>query len=176
MTDATGCASPAIVTAAVRRVLIVLATLTLSSCVSEPVEWSDVAYRHSKLGDPPAISAVRSANLPVVPGTVAPCVRSIVARNHGAELFRAWWAVRGDSNAVLAMQRSTDGGRSWQQPVQVDDRDAGRRGCDRPAPAIAYDSSSRYVYLAYFLDARDGSGVFFAHSMDEGRIFGQRRC
>jgi len=112
-----------------------------------------------------------SVSLPTITGTVAPCIQSIVSLNNHSELFRAWWAVRSDSNGVLSMQRSPDGGRSWQPPVEVDDRDRGSRGCSRPAPGISYDSASRYVYLVYFLDARDGSGVFFAHSMDEGRMF-----
>lgn len=148
-----------------------LLLLLCSACVNEPVEWGDISYRHSQLGDPPAISAVMDANLPTIPGTAENCTRSVESAARHNDLFRVWWAVRGDSNAVLAMQRSPDGGRSWQSPVVVDDRDAGRRACDRPPPAIAYDSSSRYVYLAYFLDARDGSGVFFAHSMNEGAMF-----
>jgi len=147
-----------------------LALLSLAACVDEPVDWGDVSYRQSRLGDPVAISATRSANLPQVRGTVAGC-RSVVAQASSAEVFRAWWAVRSDSNGVLAMQRSTDGGRTWQPPVVVDDRDRGARGCKRPQPGLSYDSPSRYVYLAYFIDTPDGSGVFFAHSMDEGKMF-----
>lgn len=152
-----------------RAVLII--PLALLACVKEPVDWGDVGYRRSLLGDPAAISAVRDANLPTIPGTVAVCRRSVTATGKGQELFRVWWATKSDSNAVLSMQRSPDGGQTWQSPVNVDDRDAGKRGCARPSPAISYDSASRYVYLAYFLDASDGSGVFFAHSMDEGRMF-----
>src|SRR6266581_6647710 len=153
------------------RSAILFAALCLVACVEEPVDWGDVSYRHPQLGDPPARSAVMSAGLPTVAGTVAPCIRSVVSWNSSLEFLRAWWAVRSDSNSVLSMQRSADGGRSWQSPVEVDARDRGGRGCNRPPPGIAYDSASRYVYLVYFLDANDGSGVFFAHSMDEGRMF-----
>jgi hypothetical protein len=160
-----------LVTAYVLRSLILLALPSLVACVKEPVDWGDVSYRNSQLGDPPARSAIMSANLPAISGTVAPCLRSIVTVNHEPEIFRAWWAVRSDSNGVLSMQRSPDRGLSWQSPVTVDDRDRGSRGCTRPSPAIAYDSASKYIYLAYFLDASDGAGVFFAHSMDDGRMF-----
>lgn len=153
------------------RCLMSLVLLGLVACVEEPIEWGNVAYRHSKLGDPPARSAIRDAGLPQIPGTVAACIRSIVATGSNSELFRAWWAVKSDSNGVLSLQRSPDGGGSWQPAVEVDARDNGRTGCDRPKPAISYDPASRYVYLAYFLNASDGSGVFFAHSMDEGRMF-----
>jgi hypothetical protein len=86
-------------------------------------------------------------------------------------LFRAWWSSRSDSNVVLSMQRSGDQGRTWQPSVEVEARDRGRRGCDRPAPGIFYDPSSGYVHLVYFIEASDGAGVFFAHSMDKGGMF-----
>ncbi|HEV7388128.1 MAG TPA: hypothetical protein VGN73_05890 [Gemmatimonadaceae bacterium] len=158
------------VTVATTHCLVLVAALALTACVDEPVQWGDVSYRHSQLGDPPAVSAVMDANLPPIAGTVAPCRHSVTAAT-GAELYRAWWAVRSDSNAVLSMQRSKDRGHSWELPVEVDARDRGRRGCTRPSPGVSADSASRYVYIAYFLDAEDGPGVFFAHSMDDGRMF-----
>jgi hypothetical protein len=86
-------------------------------------------------------------------------------------LFRAWWSSRNDSSVVLSMQRSGDRGNSWQAPVEIEARDRGRRGCDRPAPGIFYDPASGYVHLVYFVEASDGAGVFFAHSMDKGGMF-----
>jgi len=153
------------------RSAILFTALGLVACVKDPVDWGDVSYRHSQLGDLPARSAVMSAGLPQIPGTVASCVRTVVPANSHAEIFRAWWAVRSDSNGVLFLQRSPDEGKRWQTPVEVDARDEGHRGCSRPPPGISYDSASRYVYLVYFLDATDGAGVFFAHSMDEGKMF-----
>jgi hypothetical protein len=145
--------------------------LLLTGCVNEPVEWGDVSYRPSQLGDPDARSAVMSANLPAIAGATAPCIRSIRTAGAAPELFRAWWSAQGDSTVVLSMQRSRDQGATWQPPVEVESRDRGRRGCDRPAPGIFYDPSSRYVYLVYFIEGSEGAGVFFAHSMDEGGMF-----
>lgn len=145
--------------------------LLCAACVKEPVEWGDVSYRRSQLGDPDARSAIMEANLPAIPGTSAPCIRSIHAAGNGAQLFRAWWSSRSDSNVVLSMQSSPDSGRDWRPPVEVDTRDRGRRGCDRPAPAIFYDPASGYLHLVYFIEASDGAGVFFAHSMDKGGMF-----
>jgi hypothetical protein len=144
--------------------------LLLTGCVNEPVEWGDVAYRQPQLGDPDTRSAVMSADLPAIAGTISPCIRSI--RTAAAtELFRVWWSSRIDSNVVLSMQRSGDQGRTWQRPVEVEARDRGRRGCNRPAPGIFYDPASGYVHLVYFIEASDGAGVFFAHSMDKGGMF-----
>src|SRR5438105_12439218 len=153
------------------RSAILFTALGLVACVKDPVDWGDVSYRHSQLGDLPARSAVMSAGLPQIPGTVASCVRTVVPANSHAEIFRAWWAVRSDSNGVLFLQRSPDDGKSWQTPVEVDARDEGHRGCSRLPPGISYDSASRYVYLVYFLDATDGAGVLFDHSIDEGKMF-----
>jgi len=157
----------------VRRILLLSLALSLLlvACVHEPVEWGNVSYRQSQLGDPDARSAVMSANMPVIAGMSAPCLRSIRTAGNGSELFRAWWSSRIDSNVVLWMQRSGDQGKTWQAPVEVEWRDRGRRGCDRPAPGIFYDSSSGYVHLVYFIEASDGAGVFFAHSMDQGGMF-----
>jgi hypothetical protein len=143
----------------------------LSACVTEPVEWGDVSYRRSQLGDPDARSAVMSADLPSTAGAPNPCIRSIRTSGTGDDLFRVWWSSRNDSNVVLSMQRSGDGGRSWEAPVAVDSRDRGRRGCDRPAAGVYYDSVSGYLHLVYFIERSDGAGVFFAHSMDKGGMF-----
>ena len=145
--------------------------LVVSACVSEPVEWGNVSYRQSQLGDPNARSSLMSAGLPPIVGAPAPCIRSIRTAGTGSDLFRAWWASRSDSSVVLSMQRSGDRGTSWQAPVAVESRDRNRRGCDRPAPGIFYDSVSGYLHLVYFIEGSDGAGVFFAHSMDKGGMF-----
>lgn len=154
-----------------RAVTTLLPLVGLSACVMEPVEWGDVSYRHSQLGDPDARSAVMSADLPSVVGAPNPCIRSIRTSGTGADLFRIWWSSRSDSSVVLSMQRSGDRGGSWQTPVAVESRDHGRRGCDRPTPGVYYDSVSGYLHLVYFIEGNDGAGVFFAHSMDKGGMF-----
>src|SRR6266550_1404533 len=134
------------------RKALLPAALVLLGCVNEPVEWGNVAYRQSQLGDPDARSAMMSANLPATAGAPAPCIRSIRRAGNTRELFRAWWSSRPDSSVVLWMQRSGDQGRSWDPPVEVEPRDRGRRGCDRPAPGIFFDPASGYVHLVYFIE------------------------
>lgn len=143
----------------------------LLACVAAPVDWSDVSYRGSQLGDPDARSAVFSANLPHVSDGVDDCIRSIQTASAGADLFRVWWTSRSDSSVLLSMQHSPDAGASWDSTVTVEARDRGRRGCDRPAPGVFYDSTSGYLHLVYFIEAATGAGVFFAHSMDKGAMF-----
>jgi hypothetical protein len=112
-----------------------------------------------------------SANLPAAGLAGSPCIASIRTASGVGELFRAWWSSKHDSSVVLWLQRSEDQGRNWQTPVEVESRDRGSRGCNRPAPGIFYDPASGYVHLVYFIEASDGAGVFFAHSMDKGGMF-----
>ncbi|HMH25276.1 MAG TPA: hypothetical protein VK542_01685, partial [Gemmatimonadaceae bacterium] len=93
--------------------------LILVACVNESVEWGDVSYRQSQLGDPDAQSAVMSANLPATGLAGDPCIASIRTASAVGELFRAWWSSKRDSSVVLWLQRSEDQGRSWQTPVEV---------------------------------------------------------
>jgi hypothetical protein len=145
---------------------VLLTTLLMAmgmSCAGEHVEWKDVSYAAPPL--PRAIS------LGAVQPTDVECPVSVRAVRMGATMFAAWWSVRRDSSAALVVSRSTDGGKSWTTPVIADSTDASVRGCARPAPAVAADSASGYVHVAYFVEPRSGRGIFFVHSMDGGRTF-----
>jgi hypothetical protein len=150
---------------------MLFALLALSACVKEPVDWGDVSYRRSQLGDPDARSAIMSANLPSIAVSPTPCLRSIRTTGTRADLFRVWWASRSDSSVILWMQHSSAAGATWEGPVVVESRDRGRRGCDRPSPGIFYDPTSGYLHLVYFIEGSEGAGVFFSHSMDKGKMF-----
>ncbi|HVE77238.1 MAG TPA: hypothetical protein VNA89_00115 [Gemmatimonadaceae bacterium] len=53
----------------------------------------------------------------------------------------------------------------------MDSLDRGVDGCRRPAPSVAADSATGYVHVAYSLQAPEGPGVFFSHSMDGGVVY-----
>jgi hypothetical protein len=149
----------------------VASALFAAACSNDPVEWGNVSYRGSQLGDPDTRNAIMSANLPSVAGAKGACELSVRTSGTGADLFRAWWSSRPDSSVVLSMQHSPDRGVTWDPPVEIENRDRGRRGCARPAPGIFFDSLSGNLHLVYFIEAADGAGVFFAHSMDRGGLF-----
>jgi hypothetical protein len=65
--------------------------------------------------------------------------------------------------------RSVDAGATWARVTIVDSADASRTGCRRPAPSIAVVGDD--VFVAYAMKAVDGTGVFFAHSMDRAVMF-----
>jgi hypothetical protein len=139
-----------------------VSTLVLGSCARTPVTWSDVTY-----AVPPRPLLQLGRVMPPIGG----CPVSLRSVQQGGVTLAVWWSVRADSSALLVLGQSHDGGRSWTSQVVADSTDRSVRGCGRPAPAIAVDSATNYVHLAYFGEPASGSGIFFAHSMDGGRTF-----
>jgi len=147
----------------------------LGACSSQsPVQWSDLSVDDGATADSGVAvefhadprTAIRTA-LPSTPsGICASSLRSAPASSSG--LYAAWWRPRADSSVALEAGYSSDGGRSW-RIVSVDTVDRTRTGCDRPAPAIAAERDN--VHIAYSLHGPEGSGVFFAHSMDRAALF-----
>jgi len=136
--------------------------LCVSACQSEPVKWGE-----PQIGaGPPRPTEILSR---AVPDSMA-CPASVRVASSGKFTYAVWWKVRSDSSAALMAARSS-GGASWGRPVVADSSDQSRRGCARPAPAIAADASTGYVHLAYFIEPAAGPGIFFAHSMDSAATF-----
>ena len=135
-----------------------MAAFALAACDAPPIEWGEArrggAVTAGPAGAAPGVGA----------GACAGSERLAAAR--GAERYAVWWRPRADSSVVLLLARSTDGGATWGGPVVVDSVDRGVRACARPAPALAADGINGYVHVVYFLDAPEGSGLFYAHQMD----------
>ena len=134
----------------------------VSACTPAPIAWDDVVYPGSP---PPIMPDPAVVSLP--PQT---CPGSFHTARVGHDTYAVWWAVRPDSSSVLMAARSVDNGATWDTPVRADTLDVSRRGCARPSPALAADPNG-YVYFAYFLESREGPGIFFTHTMD-GRNIG----
>lgn len=104
-------------------------------------------------------------------GHAMPAAPAAAAGADSARLVAVWWAVRPDSTAWLLSARGSAGGAAWEPAVPVDTMDRGPRGCARPAPSVAWTGENGYVHVAYWLDAPEGAGVFYAHSMLRGRLY-----
>ena len=157
--------------------------LSASACVPTGVTWADEARRQpGALADslalvfdetaPDSLAFVPLWTPPVwpeEPGLCGTSRRAAQALNH--EAYASWFQVKSDSSVLLRVARSDDGGLTWNAAVTADATDVGRAGCARPAPYIAADSLNGYVHLAYHLDAREGAGLFFTHTMERGALF-----
>jgi hypothetical protein len=157
-----------------------IAAVAIAACAQGPVDWDAAVTR---AGDRlPGRLVLDSASprfttdtamlvAPEMAGACPASARVATSGASGVERYVAWWAPRPDSSAALLSARSTDGGRNWSAPEAVDTADHHPLGCNRPAPAIAADSSSGYVHVAYSMRDAQGAGVFFSHSMDHGTMF-----
>ncbi|HEU4538139.1 MAG TPA: sialidase family protein [Polyangiaceae bacterium] len=166
--------------------IAVVAMLFLAACEPGAVEWQGELARHPAPPDSvlaslgfDASGKLASAAADVTPPVdyqgraCAATVRFGVARDRlGRELTAAaWWSLRPDSSVWLVAALSPNRGATWSPAAPVDTVDTGTRGCARPAPAVAIDPKSGYVHVAYWLEAPEGPGVFFSHSMDEGATY-----
>ncbi|MFL5560224.1 MAG: hypothetical protein ACJ79K_02005 [Gemmatimonadaceae bacterium] len=159
---------------------VTMVALVLAACSAAPVVWAPASTRagdhlQGRLvldGVEPRFTVDTASLLaPQMPGACPASARVAVSGTSGVERYVAWWAPRADSSSALFVARSIDAGRSWSTPELVDSADHNAVGCNRPAPAIAADSSSGYVHVAYSMRDVQGAGVFFSHSMDRGRMF-----
>ena len=139
-----------------RRLGILALAGSILGCAKGPVEWSDVRYSE-------AVTDTQSPVLAISLPDSAGCRTTARTLTVGDQKHTIWWTVRSDSSAILRYSLHADSGNAI--PVSVDTTDRSRRGCDRPAPALAADEEGR-VYAAYFLEPASGPGIFFVHKMD----------
>ena len=164
------------------------ACLLLAACDTDPVSWeATTLLEATPLAPQPASEEVLRALPPSALPTDARgrrCDASVrVATLNGGHVVAVWWAVRADSTAVLLSARgeitrpagdptaNAVATATWEPAVPIDTVDRGAHGCTRPAPAVAFEPRTAYVHVSYPLDAPEGTGVFFAHSMDAGRMY-----
>lgn len=162
------------------RAFLLSSCLILAACTPDPIKWDSEQRTDAAVPNGARLALQRGGSPlmtvawlpPVTPAGTPQCAGSLVAaRARGDTAYAAWWAPRPDSNALLVVARSEDGGRNWRAPEVADSTDRGRTGCGRPAPYIAADTTNGYLELVYFMVAAEGPGVFFTHSMGAGVMF-----
>ena len=167
------------------RILLLASAFTsafTTACVPQPVRWESADTRtagaladSARLALDAASGSVRfevawtPPTWPAEPSLCTTSLRAVSALN--GEAYASWFAVKRDSSVLLRVARSDDGGRTWNPAVTADTTDRGRAGCARPTPFISADSLNGYVHLVYHLDAIEGAGLFFTHTMERGALF-----
>jgi len=159
------------------RIAISAIAGVLAACSEPPVAWSEIRSDRSFVGDALAPDGtLLSDSMSLLAARIPPpessvCPGSLALSRAGHRVYAAWWRVRADSGARLLAAHSDDEGRVWSAPAPVDTTDQSVSGCRRAPPAIAADSASGYVHVAFALLGREGPGLFYAHSMDAGATF-----
>lgn len=155
-----------------------LAVLFVAACAPGPIEWADPVALAPELQTALALDFDAQGRLmaraqlePDGPPFAGQCAGSTrVARTASGARYAVWWSMRPppDSAADVMASWSADGA-AWSIPARVDTADVGRIGCRRLPPAIAADGDN--VHVVYPMAAREGPGIFSAHSMDRGVTF-----
>jgi hypothetical protein len=148
------------------RLFLILALAT-TACDAPPVDWGDPITASGPVDGRLTIDS--AAHVRFVPDSTTPptlsfpgvCPGSVRTAQTGTQLRAVWWGLRPDSSAALLMSASTDAGKTWSTPVNVDPADTGVRACERPAPMVAAVGDD--LHIAYSMTASEGTGVFFAH-------------
>lgn len=162
----------------IHRGLLLVALMLLPGCAGDDVAWTDPLTLSAAAGDG-QLKVDHKGRVGLVPDTtigVASTLDSAAcagtarnARLDDGTVAIAWWSVRPDSSAVLYAASSPDGGSTWTSRIRVDTADVNTTGCNRPAPSIA--ASAGFVHIAYSMRAPEGVGVFYAHSMNDGKHY-----
>ncbi len=153
-----------------RALFAAACALLCASCEKPPIEWRGDAAR---LSHDLAVRSVGLDTMLMPESAPQPLTRRLdrcegsIAYAHvaGREAFAAWWMALPESTVTLVVQRTLDDGQSWSAPEIVDQRDAGHSGCGRPAPAVAADSATGYLLIAYSSAPKAGTAVWFSHAM-----------
>jgi hypothetical protein len=163
------------------RTLMTGVLLPVAACVQEPIDWDAPRDMPGTIGaatrlvmDADGSPRLVDEPVPVIPLPAGACGASLATTGaREGERYAAWFMARPDGSVVLVVARSSDGGATWGAHVVADERDRGRRGCSRPPPALHADPASSYVHAAYFIEPREGAGVWYTHSMERGAIWHQ---
>jgi hypothetical protein len=153
----------------------VVCLVLLVACEGPTVQWNEPESAPADtlgamaLTAPGRVEFARTAVPAGLPIDSARCEKSIVTARDGGRWYAAWLSRRADSSVVVLAARSADSGRTWSKPGVADSVDVAKVGCARPGPSIA--AADGYVHISYSLEAPEGYGVFFAHSMDSTATF-----
>jgi hypothetical protein len=150
-------------------------TFAASGCMDQVIDWDEpvsatadsVAQLRLSADGSPIFS--RPEPSPTPPRDSTRCESGAAFARDGGDWYSAWNRKRSDGTVLVVAARSRDQGASWSKASVVDSVDVARVGCARPGPAIA--AADGYVHVAYSLQAPEGFGVFFAHSMDGTATF-----
>lgn len=156
----------------VMRLWLIL-LLGAGACDNPVVRWSEPQAAPSDTSGlltlgPDAAPAYPPTESFRTPADSAMCPGSARSALDQGVQFSAWLRLRPDST-VRVVAAAWDGNH-WTAPATVDSLDIGKFGCRRPAPSIAV-SDDGLVHVAYSIEAPEGFGVFFGHSMNRAISF-----
>jgi hypothetical protein len=129
----------------------------LVACEAGPVTWEKPTTAEAVLLPEAHLVIDQAGRAGVTTRWTAPlspagdrCAGTLVTvRARGDTAWASWWAPVGTKGMQLLLARSDDEGLNWRDPVPVAPADEQGAWCGRAIPAMAVDSASGTVHLAY---------------------------
>jgi len=103
-------------------------------------------------------------------GESCPCCRTALASAPDGTLYLAWRTVMPGSVRDIVIARSSDGGRTWSDPVRVHADGWVFDGCPHAGPALQVDSAGT-VHVAWWTGDDARIGTWYARSADGAKTF-----
>ncbi len=98
------------------------------------------------------------------------CCRVSIEVAGDGTVYLAWRHIFQNSERDIAIAASTDGGKTFEQPVRVHDDRWELHGCPHTGPTVAIDSEGR-VHIAWYTGVETHPGLYYAVSNSRGRSF-----
>ena len=109
----------------------------------------------------------------VVDMQACPCCRTSMAFAPDGTLFLAWRKIYEGDIRDIAVARSADFGRTWDEPVRVSTDDWVFPGCPHAGPVLTVDSGGT-LHVGWYTGEPSAPGLYYARSDDLGRTFSPR--
>jgi hypothetical protein len=109
-------------------------------------------------------------NRPIYTDPTCPCCRTSVAVTGDGTIYVAWRAILPGDVRDVVVTRSSDGGRTWAEPVRVRADDWVYPGCPHAGPSLEVDAKGD-VHVAWWTGKEGEAGVYYARSTDGARSF-----
>jgi hypothetical protein len=116
-----------------------------------------------------------SANKKVA-SEACPCCKTALTVSLDGTVYAGWRQVLPGSFRHIAVAGSTDGGKSFSNPVIVSDDRWVLQGCPVSGPSLSVDRSSGNLKVVWYAAGENSAaGVYFAESKDKGHSFSPRQ-
>jgi hypothetical protein len=104
-----------------------------------------------------------------------PCCKTSLAAAADNRLYVSWRQVLPDNYRHIAVASTTDGGRTFSQPVIVSDDRWQLDGCPVSGSALAVGADGALRVLWFSAGGAGATGLYWSESRDGGRTFAPRR-
>lgn len=110
-----------------------------------------------------------------IAGEACPCCKTAVAVGADGRVYLGWRQVLPGEYRHIAIASSADGGATYSAPVIVSDDKWLIAGCPVSGPALSVADDGVLSVMWYTEGERGTTGLYWAESRDQGKIFSERK-